>query len=53
VNQQGQILRNVQIQKHAEEIDSRVNMKSVPTGVYFLEIRIGDGLKEVRKVVKE
>ena len=53
VNQQGQILRNVQIQKHGEEIDTRVNMKDVPTGVYFLEIRIGDGLNEVRKVVKE
>jgi predicted esterase len=53
VNQHGQILRNVQLQKHSEDIDTRVSMKGVPTGVYFLEIRIGDGLNEVRKVIKE
>jgi hypothetical protein len=53
VNQQGQVLRNSQLQKHAQETEATMNLKGIAPGVYFLEIRVGDAIKEIRKIVKE
>lgn len=53
VNQQGQVLRNIQQQKHTQELEARMNMKGMASGIYFLEIKIGDAVSEIRKIVKE
>ncbi len=52
VNQQGQLIRNLRTQKHNAEVIERINMKEIPAGVYFLEVRMGDELKEIRKIIK-
>jgi len=53
INQHGQLIRNISIEKHTEELSTRVNLKTLPSGIYFLEIRLGDTVKEIRKVIKE
>jgi hypothetical protein len=53
VNEHGQVLRSMQVEKYAGEADERINVKGMPAGIYFLEIRIGDTMKEIRKIVKK
>ena len=49
----GQLIKNVAMHKNADELSVRMKLKDIPAGVYFLELRIGDALKEVRKIIKE
>jgi len=53
INQDGQLIKNVAMHKNADELSVRMKLKDIPAGVYFLELRIGDALKEVRKIIKE
>ena len=53
INQHGQLIRNISIEKHTEELSTRINLKTLPGGIYFLELRLGDTVKEIRKVIKE
>ena len=53
MNQHGQLIKNVMLNKSADELMVRMKLKDIPAGVYFLEFRIGDALKEVRKIIKK
>jgi hypothetical protein len=53
VNQQGQVMRSMNLQKHADQVNEQMNLKGIAAGIYFLEVRLGDSMKEVRKVIKE
>jgi hypothetical protein len=53
INQQGQLIKSMVLQKNTDELQLRINLKEIPAGVYFLEMRVGEGVKEIRKIVKE
>ena len=53
INQQGQLIKSIVLQKNTDELQVRINLKEIPAGVYFLEMRVGEGVKEIRKIVKE
>lgn len=53
INQQGQLIRNISIQKRTEDVTTRVSLKTLPNGIYFLEVRLGETVKEIRKIIKE
>jgi len=53
LNQQGQLITSMELQKHTDEADGRIKVKQIPSGIYFLEVRVGESLKEIRKFVKQ
>ena len=53
ISQQGQLIRDQHLQKHADLAEMRMNTKQLAAGIYFVEIRMGDVIREVRKIIKE
>ncbi|HYJ38920.1 MAG TPA: T9SS type A sorting domain-containing protein [Chitinophagaceae bacterium] len=53
INQHGQLIRSLVLPKNTDELKAQMNIKEIPAGVYFLELRIGESMKEIRKIIKE
>ncbi|MBC7849308.1 MAG: T9SS type A sorting domain-containing protein [Chitinophagaceae bacterium] len=49
----GRIVQQKQLAKEKESVSTSIDMQQLPKGTYMLKITIGDGVQEMRKVVKQ
>ncbi|HUR11128.1 MAG TPA: T9SS type A sorting domain-containing protein, partial [Flavitalea sp.] len=52
VSLDGRKMKQHQAMKTSEKFQTSVDMKSMPPGIYMLEVKMGDIIREVRKLVK-
>jgi hypothetical protein len=52
-DQRGKKIIEKQLEKAGDSFDNTIDVSRIAKGTYFLELKVGDGAAEIRKIVKQ